>query len=188
MNSTSKNKWMAIGIVVLLLANITTLTVIWYMRAGQPLPFGPPPPQNQTFDFVVKELSLSTEQQAQYAALRTEHQQQTNKIRLQIKQEKDSLFSLIQQPAVADTAIQALIEFTALKQGELDMATFTHFRKLRAICTPAQQIKFDSIIVQVSRMIGPAGGGGRPGGPPPPHKPGEERGAGGPPPPPGKNN
>ena len=60
---------------------------------------------------------------------------------------------------------------SAAQQARLDILPFEHFKKVRALCTTEQQIKFDQIIEQVMQMLAPPQNpGGQAGLPPPPHK------------------
>jgi len=103
-------------------------------------------------------------------------------LRDQMKNAKDDFFSLLK----TDTANTIVVEVAAAKSARvqqlLDMANFDHFKKVRSICSPEQQERFDEIIQDVMRQMGPSGGrpqgqhppdgpGNRPDGPPPPNGP-----------------
>jgi hypothetical protein len=68
---------------------------------------------------------------------------------------------------------------TALKEKE-EIALFYHFQKVRALCNESQKQKFDEIIKEAARMMGPPPRGDRQGPPPPPPGMRDEQG---PPPP-----
>jgi hypothetical protein len=82
-----------------------------------------------------------------------------------IKKAKDEFFALLQQAPASDTSIQIKSNHVAAAEQQLEIFTFRHFQKLRAICNREQQKKFDSIIKDVLRRMSP---GRRPPGPPPP--------------------
>ena len=93
------------------------------------------------------------------------------------KEAKEKFFSLLQNDEATEAAIDEAAKLSVQYDQVLTRNTFDHFKKIRAMCTPAQKKKFDAIINEVLRMMnGPQGPpqpreGGRhhppPGGPPP---------------------
>lgn len=149
-------KLLTFAVIGLLLLNLGTLAFLWI---GREHPHGPPhPPEGGAAQFLMHELDLTADQQKQFEQLKSEHH-------LRIIQIQDSLHMLHEtffdelsatQAPHADSIANAIGE----KQSEIERLTFVHFRKVRAICTPEQQKKFDSVIREALRMMAP---------PPPPH-------------------
>jgi hypothetical protein len=52
--------------------------------------------------------------------------------------------------------IQMLSQEIGKNQALLETVTFQHFTEVRKICTPEQQKKFDEIIREALRMMGPS--------------------------------
>jgi periplasmic protein CpxP/Spy len=180
MSTVAKNKILTGLVIVLLVANAATITMFWLNRKPQQPPMQKGTPQ----EFMVKELLLDAKQQEQLQILVKEHRQAAEQLRGKTKQAKEQLFELLKQPAVSDSTKQAAAKAVSVITEELDLLTLNHFQKVRAICNPGQQQKFDDIINEVVRMIGqPRPPMGRPGshpqGPPPGGPDGER-----PPPPP----
>jgi hypothetical protein len=190
--NTSKNKLLTGLVLLLLIANLATIVMFWLGKPKPPRPaLGGGPAE-----FLIKELNLDSIQQKQFELLRTQHHDSAEKLRAQIKVAKDSFFSLLKQTTISDSAKQFAAKAVSTKTEELDLLTFNHFEKLRAICKPAQQKKFDEIMLELTQLIsqqrprGPEGHrppprdheGHRP---PPPEGPrGEGPPPDGPPPPP----
>ncbi len=183
MNTSTNNRWFTIVILLLLTANIATLAILWINHKGGGRGDGkmPPPPQGQVFEFVTNELKLDSLQKIAYSKLREEHREAQKMIQDSIGKVKDRFFALLQQPNVDDATIQAAAKKASDAESQMELLTFHHFQKVRAICNPEQQKKFDAIIQDVlRRMAPPKNRPGRPGRfPPPPGGPGNE------PPPPG---
>ena len=175
MSTFSKPKWMLAVLLLLLASNIATLVYMW-------LP--PRPPKGKAgrrgFELLVKELKMTDSQQTTYAKLREEHQAFVRPLRQKLKNRKDAFFDLLKTDTASVFVIESAAAKSAAIQQQLDMASFDHFKKLRAVCTPEQQKDFDKLIQDVIRQMAPPQGGGRPGGPPPN---GLERRPGDPPPP-----
>lgn len=175
MSYPTKNKLLIGLLVLLLLANIVTIAFFWLGRPKHPAPGFAQSPAT----YLVKELNLNSTQEQQFMELVKEHQQHAEALRQQIKAAKDKFFKLLQQPSVSDSEkIRAVKSISSITE-QLDLVTFDHFKKVRAICNPQQQQKFDSIIQEVLQMVGrprlgpgmPGPGGPRQGdreGPPPP--------------------
>ena len=54
----------------------------------------------------------------------------------------------------SDSVINKASDVIAQKQKALDLQTFNHFKKVRALCTPEQQAKYDSMIQRMFRKMG----------------------------------
>lgn len=155
MNPASKNKLLIWCVVLLMIANVSVLATIWTIHHKRQMP----PQRGTPGEFLIRQLSLDTKQQQQFEQLRKEHLEESFKIRGEIKEARDRFFKLLQQPNVNDTAKNAASAQVAKHLQALDLLTFDHFKKVRDICTPDQQKKFDEIIEDVLRMMS---------GPPPP--------------------
>jgi Spy/CpxP family protein refolding chaperone len=58
--------------------------------------------------------------------------------------------------AVIDTVkVNELADSIVSIQKQIELVTFYHFQKVRAICTAEQQQKFDEVIDEAIRMLGP---------------------------------
>ncbi|MGF2412399.1 MAG: periplasmic heavy metal sensor [Ferruginibacter sp.] len=164
MNAITNNRWITLMILLLLTANIVTLVLLWTHKSNSNILPGQPAAPVQVFEFVTKELQLDAAQQQVYKTLREEHQQGQRPLQDSIRKAKDNFFTLLQQPAANDTAVQLLSSKVAAAEQQLEIFTFRHFQKLRAICNGNQQKMFDSIIKNVLQQMAP---GRRPGPPPP---------------------
>ena len=157
MNSPSKNR-LLIGLVVLLLiANAVSLAVFWISRIKKERP------QGHAKEFLVTELDLDAAQQKQFDILRKEHRRGVDSLRGELKRAKDELFDLVKNPAVNDSMKSASAEAVSRITQKIDLFTVEHFQKVRALCRPDQQKRFDEILHQVTTMMGP----------PPPPPPGD---------------
>ena len=56
---------------------------------------------------------------------------------------------------VDSTKIDALTKAIGERQAEIDRKTFSHFRELRALCTPDQREKLNQLFDEVLRMMSP---------------------------------
>ena len=166
MNHVAKNKLLTWLVVLLLIANAVTIAMFWLGKAKQPFQQTRSPK-----DFLIKELKLDTKQQEQVEVLVKEHQQMAELLRERIRIEKEKFFDLLQQPDATDSAKTAASAAANYLVQKVDLMTLNHFQKIRALCNPEQQKRFDEIIHQVTAMMGqprpPKGPGNDRQGPPP---------------------
>ena len=144
------NRFLKIVIMVLLVINIGTISFIWFQHS--PLNHGPRPPQ--IGEYLAHELNFTDEQQKQFEDLRSQHRDKIDPIRNSSKALHDSLFALLKSPQDS-LKINETIEAIATTQIKIEQATFEHLIKIRNICTPEQQHKFDSVINDAMRMMAP---------------------------------
>lgn len=163
-------KTLVIVVIALIAANCTLMCALWYKNYSRKTL---PPPAGSAFEYLSEELRLTPAQVKQYSALRNDHFNFTSKVNNEMRLERDSFFDNLSAPSVNTAQVNQLEARILTHQQMLDTATFYHFRKLRAILTPAQQEKFNGVMQNALHMMaGPHGPPGqRPGGPqagPPP--------------------
>jgi periplasmic protein CpxP/Spy len=182
MNTLAKKNLLLWSVIILILANIMMLATFFITRVQKA-----PHPSQTPAVFIEKELGFDESQKQKFDDLRKDHHNQSEEIRRKINEEEDTLFSLLPNSSASDSAKEQLIKQLAFNKSEIDRMTFDHFRKVREMCNPAQQKKFDVIIHDVIKMIAPQppqrppGPPGRPPLPPLPPGAGDKMG---PPPPP----
>ena len=179
MNHVSKNKLLTWLVVLLLVANVATITMFWLDKNRQYVRSKGTPAE-----FLIKSLNLDSNQQAQLDVLRKAHRSAVQPLRNLVKESKEVFFDLLKEATVSDSIKQVAAKKISTLTEEIDLVTFNHFLKVRAICRPDQQLKFDKIIDDVINMMGhqqegqnrPPPGGGDGHRPPPP--PGDSEGEG----------
>ena len=152
MNTSGKNKIFTIIVVVLLIANSASMLYFWWnKRDNGPRQNGP----QDAKSFIIKELGLNDEQKLAYQALREEHQKKLRELHESFKDAKEQLFNLLDKENPSDSLVEQASLQTAQIQQQIEMATFDHFKKLKALCNAEQKKKFDSIIREAIRLISP---------------------------------
>jgi protein CpxP len=173
MSITRNNFWLYMISGILITANIVTLALLWTHKAKNDdnNHFRKPQGGPQLFEYISRELKFDQKQKDAYAVLRDEHHSGTEKLQDSIKAAKDELFMMLQQGNASEESITAQSNKAAALTARLDVFTFHHFQKVRALCTPDQQKRFDEIIQEAIHSMaqpqGPPRGAGHPGMPPP---------------------
>ncbi len=171
MNDTTKIwKWMVALLAVL---NIALLVSLWCgrphhkMREGMPHEMGERGGPGKPSDILIHELNFSPEQAKQFEVLREEHHKAVEKLMDEGHTLRDNFFELLKTDSVNEPMITVRAALISENQRGIELATFNHFQKVRAICNAEQKKHFDEIINDVLKHMG--GPHGRPGqGPPPP--------------------
>jgi len=156
MKTIRKNKLLIWFFVLLLLANIVTLSIFWIGRMNNNSA-----QDRQGIEFLIARLKFDKTQQEQFEVLVAEHRSLSRKLRKEIGQSKEEMFSLIKSDQITESMMQAAVKKVSAKTETLDRVTLDHFKKVRAICNDEQKQKFDEILDQLTRIMGnqrPPGG------------------------------
>jgi len=151
--SGSKNRNLLFIIMVLLLTNVAVLGYfLWYKKP--PKEAHSRGDKNFVGDMLKKEVGFDTVQLAGYKEMREKQQQVLRPMFDDMRQAKDSLFSMIGKAEVNDSLVLNLAAHVGDKQEALDLQTFRYFSELRKLCTPAQEPMYDSLMTQIFRKMG----------------------------------
>ena len=150
--STARNRNLLIIIGVLLLTNIAVL--VYFL--GQKKPAKPTHSEEKVgmSEMLQKEVGFSDEQIAQYKQLKEKQKETIRPMYDDMRKAKDSLFKLLSYPETNDSVLSRVADVIAQKQKALDVQTFSYFKRLRTLCTPGQQPKYDSVIQRVFKKMG----------------------------------
>ncbi|MDI3318482.1 Spy/CpxP family protein refolding chaperone [Pinibacter soli] len=147
MSTLSKPVFLKWLVIVLLLINAATLAYL-YVGVGDKKK---PAPSKRGRDFIEKELGLNAQQKIQHDSLHKIFSDKQQAIFGRIKVLKDSLYfnsNASNDSALVDRYTQQIgAELTTLEKE-----SFYHFKKVRGICTPEQQVKLDTIISRINNM------------------------------------
>ena len=156
----SNTKLLGIIIGLLIIVNLSTLSFFWITRKNDP---NHQAKGGDAAEFLIKELAFDSVQVATYRNLIDQHRQAIRNTKREIEQEKQAYFALLSDTAVSEQTIKESATRVSVIEQQVDLITFHHLQKVRSICSPSQQKKFDEIIIQVIRMMGRQG-------PPPPRR------------------
>jgi len=148
------NKNLLIIIGVLLITNIAML--VYFLSDKRP-----PRQAEQTkqvrpgvADMLQKEVGFSDDQVAQYKGFKEKQKQTIKPMFDDMRRAKDSLFRLLSYPETSDSVVNKVADVIAQRQKALDLQTFNHFKRVRTLCTPEQQPKYDSMVIRMFSRMG----------------------------------
>ena len=152
--TSSRNKVLMLIISVLLISN---LALVAFMVFGRKHGGKTPKSRGEAFsNYFIKELNFSEEQAAKFQEMITGHFEKLKPIMGEVRNAKDSMFSLMRQSAIpADSILEKAAANIAQKQKLQELQNFYHFRQVRELCTEEQKPKFDSLILKmINRSFG----------------------------------
>ena len=153
--SNPRNRNLLIIIGVLLLTNIAVL--VYFLGAKKPS--GTDTSVNDrdrsgVAEMLQKEVGFNDEQTAQYKLLKEKQKQTIRPMYDDMRKAKDSLFRLLSYPGTSDSLLGRVSDAIAQKQKAIDLQTFNHFKRVRTLCTPEQQPKYDSMVLRMFSKMG----------------------------------
>jgi Spy/CpxP family protein refolding chaperone len=148
MNNLTKNKWLLFLLGFLLLANITLLLSFFVFgeRTTGRGPEGGRPPQPPITGYLSKELKMDDDQQAKLKALKEERFNVIKPLWEEIRKTKDSLHNQLKNPTFTEAELNELTTRLSEKNKRSDELVFRYFQEVRKLCTPEQQVGFDTIV------------------------------------------
>ena len=141
-----KTKFLTIAVIALLVLNGALIVFLWMGHRR----LNPPPPKNgrpPAAAFLIKNLDFDENQTTLYDGLRKAHRAAKDSLQNTLRRSREIYFKGI---PTDDTS--KLAEIGEI-QKESDRITFVHFQKVRALCRPDQQTKFDEVIGEVLKMM-----------------------------------
>ncbi len=155
MDYLRRNKLMNGLVIVLVLFNLATLTMLW-LGKDLPRPKGHPGGEK----LLEEELGLNENQQRQITDLREQHFNSAEGLRRRSRDLRNQLHVLWKKED-SEKEAKKIAEQIGDLQEELEVEIFRHFSSIRKILDDGQKAKFDKIVTDVLRR-----GDRGPGGPP----------------------
>jgi protein CpxP len=152
-----RQRWLLVLVAILLLTNIATLSIFWFKK---PVHDGGPgrDPGNREKkmgQFMVDQMKFDATQEASYWKLRDSMVAIQKPVMDSIRNAKKRFFDLLNHPGATDSMLIVHTNEIADLQKRLDLVTFRHFQKVRAICRPDQLQKFDTVIKEIVNRMTP---------------------------------
>lgn len=153
--NNSRNKVLIFFIAVLLLTNIGML---FYFIGGRGPGRGSHGDRKSgpVTSLLQNEIGFDKQQMDTFDSLKQQHRAAIKPLFDDLGKSKDSFYLFIGNPSVSDSALKSAADAIGKKQAALDLQFYQNFQSIRKICTPEQQIKFDSLMPAIaSKMMQP---------------------------------
>lgn len=152
MTKSPRQKWLLLLVIILLLTNITTLSIFWFVKPKKPSPQDRP----RMGTWIVNELKLDKDQETAYWKLRDSLMSQQRPVMDSMRAAKKRFYEQLNNPNVNDSILEINSNKTLALQKRLDFLTFQHFQQVRTLCRPEQLPKLDTVVKEIiNRMTSP---------------------------------
>jgi len=135
-------------IVLLIILNIVTLSIIWFNQTAKPgsIPRRPPRQNQKSVALLQKELGLSNEQIERYETLRRNHHQRTQTLVREIPRLKKEMMDEIFKSNPDTLKVREYSRLIGEKQTEIERITFHHLLDLKELCGEGQAAKLQGLL------------------------------------------
>lgn len=147
------NKILTIAVVLLLVVNVVMLVCMMKGRGHREMKKQGGGP----FDRMVKELSMTEQQQTDFKKLKDEHFTTIKPVFDSVRTLKRSLFGLVKEENLNDSLVNNYSALISEQRAIIDKLTINHFRKVRALFSGDQQKKFEDFIQKMVQRQRPGG-------------------------------
>jgi protein CpxP len=150
--STPRNKSLIFIIIFLLLTNLAVLGYFLFNKKG-------PKPKAESHAPGIemelrKDVGFNDDQIAQYKVMRDEQWKKFRPMFDDVRKAKDSLFRLLGNENANDSVVASVAAVIGERQKAMDLQAFSHFKKIRMLCSADQLAKYDSLIPRLIRKMG----------------------------------
>lgn len=147
-NKQNRSKVFLAIIGILLVANIALVSFFLLKKDGGKREKRPDK-KAMISAFLKNEIGFDTVQLKQYDTLSDRHKENMKKMMDSLRSPKDLQFKELAAGGFSDSVMNSLAEQSATVQKAMELRMFNHLRKIRLLCTPEQQPKFDSLFGKV---------------------------------------
>jgi len=143
-NKQNRSKVFLTIIGILLVANIALVSFLLLKKDGDK---HEKRPDKKTIiaNFLKTEIGFDTLQIQQYYALSTKHSDNMKKLVDSLRNPKEKQFKELAAANFSDSAMNNMAIQSGASQKTIELRTFNHLKKIRLLCRPDQQPKFDSL-------------------------------------------
>jgi len=155
MDIFKQKHYLGLVVILLVLLNLTTLTMLWIGRPERQAPLRGPrnliEEQHRIQQLLKEELGFDEAQIEQYLQMRRKHGERVRQLDEEIRQLKKQMFDEVLQENPQPTLSDSLLKLTQEKQLQIERLTFQHFLDLKKICKPEQQDKLKLLMHEMFR-------------------------------------
>ncbi len=155
MSYLRNHKLLLLIISILLIANIALLYFFVSNRSSDshPQKLSHEEMRQRAIEKVKNEVGLNDAQATEYDSLRMKQFETMKPLFEDVTRSKEEFFSLIYQPTVSDSTLNAYAARIGEKQVALDLSTFHYFQSIKGLCAEEQKPKMDTFIKQIVKRI-----------------------------------
>lgn len=136
----NSNKILTLVIGLLLVSNIV---LVYFLVSGNKPPKRDRPDPSEV---MIKEVGMDKEQAATHKQMKDNHFKAVRPLYDSLRAAKATYFGLVKDTTVSESTAKTYRDKIAAWQSTIDSMTFAHFRKMRSLLKPEQQVKYDEFV------------------------------------------
>ena len=145
-NSASKSRALLLITAILLVANIALLIFCFWMKEPAKKNQAADKPGRVVATFLEKEIGFDSVQMKQFDQMHDAHRAKMRPLFDSLRAAKERFYELLNDSSAKDAILENYTGVIGQRQQIVDREIFKHFKKIREICTPAQQPLYDSLV------------------------------------------
>jgi len=149
------NKLLAFAAIALLIVNGVLVYLLWSEKNSHKKPNRSP-----REDRFAEELKLDAQQKEEHKKLRDAHFAVMRPMFDSVSSYRNSLFKLSKDSTANDSLVNYYVSKLAATHSTIAKSTYEHFKKVRTLLNPEQQVKYDEMLQKMmNKRGGPPGKG-----------------------------
>ena len=139
MKSSSKILTLVIGLLL-----VSNIVLVYFLVSG-----GNKPPKKERPDpteVMIKEVGMDSLQAATHKQMKDNHFKAVRPLYDSLRAAKSTYFGLVKDTLITEAVAKTYRDKIAAWQSTIDSMTFAHFRKMRSLLKPEQQVKYDEFV------------------------------------------
>lgn len=144
----SKYKILILIIIVLLLANLAEIFFFTH-KANQEKALHDINARSYMSDFLQNDIGFTSQQMQRYDSLSGSHQDKIKDMMVAVRSTKEDLLKQVSKNGFDDSTVNAVAGKIAGLRRPIEFQLLTDLQEVRALCTPDQRPKFDSLLYKV---------------------------------------
>lgn len=138
----SGNKLLIVVIGLLVVSNIVLAFFLLNGKTKKPAKRE----RNDPAEMMIKEVGMDEKQAATHKQMKDDHFKAVRPLYDSLRAAKATYFGLVKDTAVKEEMAKVYRDKIAAWQSTIDSMTFAHFRKMRSLLNPQQQLKYDEFV------------------------------------------
>lgn len=138
----SGNKLLIVVIGLLVVSNLVLAFFLLNGKAKKPAKRE----RNDPTEMMIKEVGMDEKQAATHKQMKDDHFKAVRPLYDSLRAAKATYFGLVKDTAVKEEMAKVYRDKIAAWQSTIDSMTFAHFRKMRSLLNPQQQLKYDEFV------------------------------------------
>ncbi len=151
---SASNNFIKIALAVMVVLNLIVISALFFSQKRHSKGGPPHHGQKGRIEAVLKEKVYFTDDQLiAFRGLKNEHREGAEQLKQRVHEARRELFKGV--AAGNEQEASQLATDIGLAQAELEELTFKHFYDIRTLCTEEQLPAFESLLEDITRMLGP---------------------------------